>query len=69
MNVSKFSLTNEDISRIRHEICIAKDTAKAVCSVASKEKLSDIYTVLCRATDKLDAVVDYIDSKREDENE
>ena len=70
MTTAKYSMTAEDISYLRHEICVANDSINAVASIIAREKASaETRSLLKRATKKLDDLLEYIDARREDTDE
>jgi len=65
MTSAKYSMTAAEISHVRHEICVANDTAKAVCSMILKGVVSSTANSLLRqTTKKLDEIIEYIDGQR-----
>lgn len=70
MTKATYSMTAEDMSHLRHEICVANDTVTAVSSLIAHQKASaEIRSLLEQTTKKLDDILEYIDKRRGDADE
>lgn len=58
------SMTAAEASHIRHEVCIANDAAKALQTLIARSEISpDARSLIQRATEKLDEIIDFIDGR------
>ena len=69
MTNTKYSMTAAEVSHVRHEICVANDTAKAVCSTILKGAASvTAQSLLRQTTEKLDEILEFIDGQRTEQD-